>query len=231
VIGLPLLRDERGYEYHFAINHLGHFQLTARLFPALKAANGARVVAVSSRGHRAGGILFDDLHFEHTAYEPMRAYAQSKTANALFALHLDTIAKQHNIRAFSVHPGPIPSSDLFAESAVGIKPAITVQMLRIIAKLMRGLHVTELYNAIKKPDTPDAFKTIQQGASTSVWAATTHDLDNIGGLYLEDCHIAENVADDANIPFGVRPYTTNSEFAKRLWGASEELVGVEWERI
>ncbi|MDR1033712.1 MAG: hypothetical protein LBL41_02950 [Bifidobacteriaceae bacterium] len=196
------------------MNNFGHFTVADEV---IQGVNLQGKTAVVTGGHTGIGLYTTKVF--------------AKTANALFALHLDTIAKQHNIRAFSVHPGPIPSSDLFAESAVGIKPAIAVHALRIIAKLMRGVHITELYNAIKKPDTPDAFKTIQQGASTSVWAATTHDLDNIGGLYLEDCHIAGNVADDINIPFGVRPHATAPEFAKRLWGASEELVGVEWECI
>ncbi|MDR1917369.1 MAG: SDR family NAD(P)-dependent oxidoreductase [Christensenellaceae bacterium] len=172
IIGIPRTIDKRGYEYQFATNHLGHFQLTARLFPALQKANGARVVAVSSRGHRAGGINFDDINFERTEYVPMRAYAQSKTANVLFAIQLDKLAKQYGVRAFAVHPGPIPTSDLFAESAVGIKSNFTVWIMRFFAKLARGLHITELLNAIRKPDIPNAFKTIQQGAATPVWCAT-----------------------------------------------------------
>jgi NAD(P)-dependent dehydrogenase (short-subunit alcohol dehydrogenase family) len=129
ITGVPRMLDKRGYEYHFAVNHLGHFQLTARLFPSLKEARGARVIAVSSRGHRAGGINFADINFEHTEYTPMRAYAQSKTANILFSVRLDTLMKEYGVRAFAVHPGPIPTSDLFAGSAVGLKSNFTVGML------------------------------------------------------------------------------------------------------
>jgi hypothetical protein len=185
------------------------------------------VIAVSSRGHRAGGINFDDINFEHTEYAPMRAYAQSKSANALFAVHLDRLAKQYGVRAFAVHPGPIPTSDLFAESAVGIKSNFTVGLLRGLAKIARGLHITQLLNAVRKPDTPNAFKTIQQGAATLVWAATSRELDDIGGVYCEDCNIAEFVPADSDEPFGVRPWAIDDEQAARLWNVCEEMTGVE----
>jgi NAD(P)-dependent dehydrogenase (short-subunit alcohol dehydrogenase family) len=229
IIGIPRTLDKRGYEYQFATNHLGHFQLTARLFPALKKAVGARVIVVSSRGHRAGGVNFDDINFEHTEYAPMRAYAQSKSAIVLFAVQLDKPARQHGVRAFAVHPGPIPTSDLFAESVVGIKSNLTVGLLRGVAKVARGLHITELLNAVRKPDTPNAFKTIQQGAATSVWVATSRELDGIGGVYCEDCNIAEAVPADSDKPFGVRPWALDEEQAAQLWKVSEEMTGVEFD--
>ncbi|MTI46257.1 MAG: SDR family NAD(P)-dependent oxidoreductase [Firmicutes bacterium] len=229
IIAPPFSKDKRGYEYQFATNHLGHFQLTARLFPALKKANGARVIEVASRGHRLGGVIFDDVNFEKTEYNPMRAYAQSKTANILFMVKLDEVAKKHNIRAYAVHPGPIPSSDLFAESVVGIKPPIVVGFMRLVAKLMRGLHITEFLNAIRSPEVPNAFKTVEQGASTSIWCAVTSDLDNIGGVYCEDCNIAPVVPADSEAPYGVRPWAIDMEQATRLWKLSEKMCDLEFD--
>lgn len=107
VMANPLTRDARGYESQFATNHLGHFQLTARLWPALRQAEGARVVSVSSRGHRRAGVDFDDPNFERREYDRWVAYGQSKTANALFAVALDAIAEPHGVRAFSLHPGGV----------------------------------------------------------------------------------------------------------------------------
>ncbi|MDH6365840.1 NAD(P)-dependent dehydrogenase (short-subunit alcohol dehydrogenase family) [Enterococcus sp. PF1-24] len=228
IIGIPLTRDHRGYEYQFATNHLGHFQLTARLYPALKKAHGARVISVTSRGHRWGGVLFDDPNFEKTVYSANRAYAASKSALSLFMVHLDTLAKKDNIRAFAVHPGPIPSSDLFAESIVGIKPNYQVALTRLSAKLMRGLHLTELLNIIRKPQTGDAFKTIQQGATTSVWCATSAELAAIGGVYCEDADIAEIVSEDSQAPYGVRPWAIDPQLAERCWLLSEKMTGIKF---
>ncbi|VBB06927.1 short-chain dehydrogenase/reductase sdr [Lucifera butyrica] len=226
IINTPLTRDKRGYEYQFATNHLGHFQLTARLYPALKMANGARVIEVASRGHRFGSVLFDDVHFNRTEYNGMRAYAQSKSATALFAVKLDELAKKDKVRAFAVHPGPIPTSDLFAESLVGIKPPWVVSLIRLSAQVMRGLHVTELLNILRHPRIEDAFKTIEQGASTLVWCAVSSDLNDLGGVYCEDCNIAQAVSADSDEPYGVRPWAINPELATRLWKLSEELTGV-----
>ncbi|MDR1939285.1 MAG: SDR family NAD(P)-dependent oxidoreductase [Clostridiales bacterium] len=228
IIGIPRTLDKRGIEYHFATNHLGHFQLTARLFPALKRAHGARVVAVSSRAHREGGVNFDDINFERTEYKPMRAYAQSKSANVLFAVRLDNLAKRYGVRAFAVHPGPIPTSDLFAESVVGIRSRFTVGLLRGAAKFMRAINFTGIYNALKKPDVPDAFKTVAQGAATGVWAATAKELDNLGGLYCEDCDIAKAAAADVYEPTGVQPWAIDTDASERLWQISEKMTGVRF---
>jgi NAD(P)-dependent dehydrogenase (short-subunit alcohol dehydrogenase family) len=103
----PLERDKRGYESQFAVNHLGHFQLTCRFWPALVAAEGARVVALSSYGHRRAGVDFHDPSFERRQYDPWTAYGQSKTANALFAVALVSLGQRQGVRAFSVHPGGI----------------------------------------------------------------------------------------------------------------------------
>ena len=232
IINLPkLTKDTRGYEYQFATNHLGHFTLTAKLFPALIKANGARVIVVSSRGHRFGGVLFEDINFEKTEYNGMRAYAQSKTANALFALKLNEIGVKHNIKAFSVHPGPVPSSELFAGSLVGIAPNFQISLIRFLSKIMRGLHLTELLNMLRKSKIEhegDLFKTIQQGAATTVWCATNNDLRSIGGVYCEDCNIAKAVPADSNEPFGVRPWAIDQEMANRLWEISEKMTGTKF---
>ncbi len=107
IMATPLSRNARGVESQLATNHLGHFQLTARLWPALRGANGARVVSLSSRGHLRAAVDFDDPHFERRAYDKWVAYGQSKTANALFALALDARGEAHRVRAFSVHPGAV----------------------------------------------------------------------------------------------------------------------------
>ena len=122
--GAPLTRDARGYELHFATNHLGHFQLAMRLWPALRKANGARVVAVSAWAHSRAPIVFDDPNFVHRDYVPWMAYGQSKTANILFALAMDQRGKAHGVRAFSLHPGSIVSTGLSKYVAPGILRAV-----------------------------------------------------------------------------------------------------------
>lgn len=229
IIGVPLTRDARGYEYQLATNHLGHFQLTVQLYPALQMAQGARVVLISSRGHRWGGVLFDDPNFERTTYTPNRAYAQSKSAISLFAVQLDALARRDGVRAFAAHPGPIPTSDLFAESMVGIRPAWQVSLTRKSAQLMRGLHLTPLLNALRRPQPPDAFKTIEQGAATPVWCAVSPDLDGMGGVYCEDCDIAKAVAAGSEAHHGVWPWAIDPEMARQCWAMSERMTGVRFE--
>ena len=107
IMANPETRDARGFESQFSTNHLGHFELTGRLWPALKAAGGARVVSVSSRGHQRGPFDFDDWNFQRHPYDAHQAYGQSKTANALFAMGLDRRGETHGVRAFSVHPGGV----------------------------------------------------------------------------------------------------------------------------
>jgi NAD(P)-dependent dehydrogenase (short-subunit alcohol dehydrogenase family) len=228
IISTPLTRDDRGYEYQFSTNMLGHFQLTARLFPALVLANGARVINITSRGHREGGVNFDDINYEdETAYEPMKAYAQSKTALILFTVRLDEMAQKYNIRSFAVHPGPIPSTDLFAASHVNIGSDFQVSFLRFTAKFMRDTNLTALANAMRRSkNVGDIWKNVQQGAATSVWAAVSDDLDGLGGVYLEDCNIAVVVPNGSTAPFGVRPWALDKESAERLWKACEEMTGI-----
>lgn len=213
IMAPPLIRDKRGYESQFATNHLGHFQLTARLWPALKNAKSARVISVSSRAQRLGGVNFDDPNFQKTEYDSWKAYAQSKSANSLFAVELDRLGKTHGVRAFSVHPGLIPTTNLGRFSVNG---KTTVQ---------------ELKTNTRKDDTntkSNEFKTIEQGAATSVWCATNSILDGMGGVYCEDCNIAEAVPYDSLKDNGVRPWAIDKNLAKKLWILSEELTNVKF---
>lgn len=213
VMATPLRRDRRGYESQFSTNHLGHFQLTARLWPALKQANGARVVSVSSRGHRLGGVDFDDPNFERKVYDKWKAYAQSKSANILFALELDRRGQTHGVRAFSVHPGLIPDTNLardLREEEWGPRPILDNQ----------GHSMTNEHHA--------EFKTVEQGAATSVWCAISPQLNGLGGVYCEDADIAEAVPGDSLRPDGVRPWAIDSEAASRLWRLTEEWIGIRF---
>ncbi|MFF2908376.1 SDR family NAD(P)-dependent oxidoreductase [Paenibacillus sp. NPDC057934] len=213
IMATPLRRDARGYESQFSTNHLGHFQLTARLWPALEQENGARVVAVSSRGHRLGSVDLDDPNFEHREYDKWKAYGQSKSANILFALELDKRGKSRSVRAFSVHPGLIPDTglgrDLTAEE-IGPRPV----------KDEQGRSLTNEQNA--------HFKTIEQGAATSVWCAVSTQLDGLGGVYCEDVDIAKAVPADSLEPSGVRPWAIDPELAVGLWTLSEKYTGVQF---
>jgi NAD(P)-dependent dehydrogenase (short-subunit alcohol dehydrogenase family) len=203
IMAPPLVRDRRGFESQFATNHLGHFQLTARLWPALRRANGARVVSVSSRGHAFGGVDLEDPSFERRPYDKWKAYGQSKTANALFALALDARGEAHRVRAFSLHPGGIHT------------------------ELTRSMDPEELRALLASPRiAATTFKTPEQGAATSVWCATSAQLDGMGGVYCEDVDIAEAVGADAQGDSGVRPWAMDPDLAERLWRKSEEWTGL-----
>ncbi|HEV7777713.1 MAG TPA: oxidoreductase [Luteibacter sp.] len=209
----PLVRDARGNESQFSTNHLGHFQLTARLFPALRRANGARVVAVSSRGHRIAGVDFDDPNFERREYERWTGYGQSKTANVLFAVHLDTLGEAHGVRAFALHPGSI---------ITGLARHMSDDELRAAGVV---------FDEKGKPSVAASkgLKTVEQGAATIVWCATSVQLDGMGGVYCEDVDVSEVAADDAAPGAGVRSWAIDPGFASRLWSLSERLTGVSFE--
>ena len=228
IMACPLIRDKRGYESQFATNHLGHFQLTARLWPALKKAGNARVVAVSSRAQRLGGVIFEDPNFETTEYDKWKAYAQSKSANALFSVELDRLAKKYGVRAFSVHPGLIPSTGIGRFSLdEKTTPNIVKNLNKAILNIVNKLNFIKIMNIIKK-EPCDKFKTIKQGAATSVWCATNDELDGMGGVYCEDCNIAEAVSTDSLKGYGVRPWAIDPDYAKKLWQLSEKLTGVKF---
>jgi NAD(P)-dependent dehydrogenase (short-subunit alcohol dehydrogenase family) len=234
IMATPLVRDERGYESQFATNHLGHFQLTARLWPALKKAGNARVVAVSSRAHRKGGVNFDDPNFETTEYDRWKAYAQSKSANALFAVGLDRLAKVHGVRAFAVHPGLVPATGIGRFRRLKKASSTVKEPNETASKMIDKLHLIELMNSMlavssKATRRPMVrIKTIQQGAATSIWCATSGMLDGKGGVYCEDCDIAEAVPADSTKGTGVRPWAIDPVYAERLWQLSEELTGMRF---
>ena len=205
VMACPLTRVGPGWEAQFATNHLGHYALVNRLWPAV--ADGARVVSLSSRGHFNSPIRWDDLQFQQ-GYDKWAAYGQAKTANVLFAVRLDELARDRGVRAFAVHPGGI------------------------MTPLQRHLDRQEMIdrgwidadgNVLYK------FKTPEQGAATTIWAATSPQLADRGGLYLEDCDVSELAPEDADLttPNGVRDYAVDSVQAARLWTLSAELTGVD----
>lgn len=207
VMATPLVRDRRGFEAQLATNHLGHFQLTVRLWPALRAAHGARVVALSSRGHRRAGVDFDDPHFQRRPYDKWIAYGQAKTANALFAVALDARGQAQHIRAFSVHPGAVLTE---------IVRSISDDELKAIRARIE---------AAAPKDSP-AYKNTEQAAATTIWCATSPQLDGMGGVYCEDVDIAEAVPADFPESHGVRPWATDPRLAAQLWQKSEEWTGV-----
>ncbi|HWY08845.1 MAG TPA: oxidoreductase [Candidatus Acidoferrales bacterium] len=213
VMATPLTRDERGYEMQFATNHLGHFQLTARLWEALKRARGARVVTLSSRGHSRGEVDLNDPNFERRPYDKWAAYGQSKSANSLFAVELDKRGQKHGVRAFAVHPGGI-LTDL-------LKYMTDEELSRY------GIHREN--GIVKIPDVtkvPERFKTVEEGAATTIWCAVSAQLNGKGGVYCEDCDIAAMVPADSKLKSGVRPWAVDKVAAEALWSLSEKLTSV-----
>jgi NAD(P)-dependent dehydrogenase (short-subunit alcohol dehydrogenase family) len=203
IMASPLMRDARGYEAQFATNHLGHFQLTARLWPALQ--GGARVVSLSSIGHRRAPVNLGDPSFENTPYDKWEAYGRAKSANSLFAVGLDKRGQAHGVRAFAVHPG-------------GIMTDLQRFMPDEEKRAMGWVDAEGNVNPL--------FKTPSQGAATSVWCATNAQLEGHGGVYCEDCDIAELVpADDASFR-GVRAWAVDPDIADGLWALSERMTGV-----
>jgi NAD(P)-dependent dehydrogenase (short-subunit alcohol dehydrogenase family) len=207
IMATPETRVGPGWEAQFATNHLGHFALVNRLWPAI-APGGARVVSVSSRGHHRSGIRWDDIQFEH-GYDKWEAYGQAKTANVLFAVELDRLGADAGVRAFSLHPGGI------------------------LTPLQRHLPREEMValgwideNGDPTPEAASQFKTPEQGAATEVWAATSRQLDRMGGVYLEDCDVAV-LAPESGERVGVKDYAIDPDQAKRLWALSAELTGVD----
>ncbi|MEW2175010.1 SDR family NAD(P)-dependent oxidoreductase [Streptomyces sp. NPDC005406] len=202
IMACPETRVGPGWEAQFATNHLGHYALINHLWPAI-VRGGARVVAVSSGAHGMG-VRWDDLHFER-GYDRWEAYGQAKAANVLFAVQLDALGRDAGVRAFAVHPGSI------------------------LTPLQRHLAKAEMVDAgwIDENGAPadPTFKTPGQGAATQVWAATSPQLVDMGGVYCEDCDVAEPAGDGTE--GGVHSHATDPEQAARLWALSAELTGVD----
>ncbi len=209
IMFVPLRRNDRGIESQLATNYLAVFQLTANLWDALKAADHARVLNISSQGHQFAPFDFEDPNFETREYESLSAYGQSKTALNLLTVELDNRSKDFGVRAFVIHPGNIWGTELAREASVE-----TLQQIGFYDK--DGEPISEVI---------DSLKTIPQGAATTIWAATSPLLTNTGGVYLEDNDIAE-LATEQGFTTGVRAYSLERDKAKQLWNLSEKMTGI-----
>jgi len=215
IMAIPEQRDSRGFELQFATNHLGHFQLTAELWPALARAKNARVVSVSSGAHKFSPVHFDDIQYHFRSYQKWEAYGQSKTANALFALELDQRGKAHGVRAFSVHPGSI----------------VTDLSRHLSDEEMRGMGALNEQGRRAYTETNDERKTVPEGAATIIWCAVSKQLDGMGGVYCQNVDVAQFVQEDDQSQAGgsgVSPWAADLLSAARLWSVSEELVGIRF---
>jgi NAD(P)-dependent dehydrogenase (short-subunit alcohol dehydrogenase family) len=200
VMATPEGRTADGFETQFGTNHLGHFLLVNRLRP-LFGDRAARVVNLSSSGHRFSDVVLDDVNFERTPYDAWHAYGRSKTANVLFAVELDRRGRGAGQLATAVHPGTVVSE---------LGRYLTDETLGALSAARAGVETV--------------WKSPAQGAATSVWAAFVAESDEVGGRYCEDCHVSD-ITDDPVSPTGVRAYALDRESAAALWARSEELVG------
>ncbi|MBN9338122.1 MAG: SDR family NAD(P)-dependent oxidoreductase [Chryseobacterium sp.] len=212
IMWVPLRRDSRGFESQLAVNYLAHFQLTARLWSALKKANGARVVNVSSGGHQFSDFNFEDPNFLHRDYETLLGYGQSKTAVNLFSMELDNHSKEFNVRSYALCPGAVGETELGREAP-----------LDLFQKLG---YVDSEGNLL--PEVKASLKTIPQGAATTVWCATSPLFNDLGGVYCENVDVAE-LNSDVKIIGGIKPYSLDETNAKRLWKLSEEMTGIQFD--
>lgn len=202
VMACPYAETTDGFEMQFGTNHLGHFALTKQLMPLVEKGQDKRIVNLSSRGHHFAPVNLEDPNFDNREYDKWASYGQAKTANVLFSVGLEKRFGDKSIHAYAVHPGGIQTN--------------------------LGRHLTEediaaLMARVTTNDEEFAWKTIPQGAATTCWAATAPELEGKGGLYCEDCHVAEN--DDQSSDGGVRSYAIDPATADRLWTLSEEMTG------
>ena len=210
VMATPFGHTADGFETQFGTNHLGHFVLVNRIASLIR--DGGRLINLSSSGHRYSNVDLEDPSFEHTPYEPFVAYGRSKTANILFAVAFDKRHRDRGVRAAAVHPGGIQT-----ELARYLDAS---RMQKIVEQINQQL-AAEGKPAFK-------FKTVPQGAATSVWAAVVAPADEIGSRYCENCHVGQIVPDHVTITAiseGVRGYALDANNAEALWKKSEELVG------
>ena len=206
VMACPKGETADGFETQFGTNHLGHFVLVNRIASLMQP--GSRLVNLASSGHRFSDVDLEDPNFEHTPYAEFVAYGRSKTANILFAVEFDRRHKARGVRATAVHPG-----------------GIQTELGRYMTDEIRQAMIASI-NAANATAGAAAFswKTIPQGAATSVWSGVVASADEVGGLYCEDCHVAE-VVEGAELRGGVRAYALDPEHAKALWDKSEAMVG------
>ena len=207
VMATPFGHTADGFETQFGTNHLGHFVFVNRIAPLLR--KGGRLITLASSGHRFANISLDDPNFVTTPYEPFLAYGRSKTANILFAVEFDRRHRQGGVRAAAVHPGGI-QTELGRHMPPGQIQAMVDQMNKQLVAEGKG---------------PFQFKTIPQGAATSVWAGVVAPAEEIGGQYCENCHVGKIVADDVNISAiseGVRAYALDQERLSRCGTLEEE---------
>ena len=197
VMATPLERTAEGFELQLGTNHLGHFLLTNLLLPLLTAAAPSRIVNLSSAGHLRSDICWDDPNFEHSDYSPWLAYGQSKTANILFTLELERRCADRGVHAYAVHPGTIHTN-----LGRHLTPALIAELTERVAQSAPGGT-----GSLR-------FKTVEQGAATTVWAAVSPDVESVGGEYLEDTGVSRRRA----------PYSADPESALRLWSLSEKLT-------
>lgn len=207
VMATPFCNTVDGFEMQFGTNHLGHFVLVNRIAPLIR--DGGRLINLSSAGHRYSPVDLDDPNFERTPYDPMVAYGRSKTANILFAVAFDKRHRRRGVRAAAVHPGGI-QTELGRYMGTESLKKLVEQINQRLAAAGKG---------------PFQFKSIPQGAATSVWAGVVAPAEEIGGKYCENCHVAQLVPDDVNFSEGVRGYALDADKAEALWKKSEELVG------
>jgi len=212
IMWVPLRRDSRGFESQLAVNYLAHFQLTAKLWTALKKANGARVVNVSSGGHQFSDFNFEDPNFLNREYETLLGYGQSKTAVNLFSMELDNRGKEYNVRSYALCPGAVGETELGREA-----PLELLQKLGYVDSEGKLL-----------PEVAASLKTIPQGAATTVWCATSLLLNALGGVYFENVDVAL-LSPDVSIIGGIKEYSLDKSNAKRLWALSEEMIGITFD--
>ena len=207
VMACPLDRTQQGLEWQLGVNHVGHFALLQQIINPLRAADGARLITLSSIAHRMGAVDFSDMNYDQRPYDKWQAYGQAKSAQSLMAVELDRREKDNGIRSFAVHPGGI------------------------FTPLQRHLGNAEMaeFGWTDADGNPSAvaaklFKSPSQGCATSLWAATAESLNDMGGVYCEDCNISRVVPDDSNDFTGVRQWAVASEIAERLWGETEKML-------
>ena len=210
IMACPETRIGDNWESQIAVNHFGHFLLTKELMDTMGGNDGARFVSLSSSAHSLTGMLWDDIHFHNNPYDKWMAYGQSKTASSLIAIEFDRLMKDKDVRGFSVHPGGIITP---------LQRHLQKEEMVALGWMKEDGSPTEL--------TKNFFKTTSQGASTTLWCATNPSLNNIGGVFCEDCDIAKiksEVDESMQRYFGVADWAVDVDEATKLWELTEKTL-------